>query len=821
MRRPPVFLQLIFPLFLLNCAGPQYLPQVPANTWTQVARDDQGARRMCSFRWVEEGGYFLLWGYHGFISEYYGNPEIPYDENKEYDIVAFDPRLGNWQSQFPLEKQEEWSRELPPMHECNSYQGITTGSSRPQLKEREGVLRPDLNITFDQLSYDPPRKRMLYFTGGRTFAYDVVSRVWSDAAPGGNSPPPVLGGSLCYDPINDRIILSFGGKVAEPGPDGRPVGYTGTWAYDCTSSSWSRLETSELPPPRMATRLVYDPANEVMVAFGGDGQSRYLADTWIFDVKNDSWRESKAADGPPARAGHFTVYDPSTGWVIIGGGYGNNDLTDMWAFDAGEERWLKLKGEVPTGFHVTADIVPDKSLIVLTTSAKKPDDDMGCNEIYMVRTTWAFRIDPANLVDESVQPGPQQPLLKRSLEEATTGSEPDPARRQQQLERIISLPVNQWAVLDHPGRDIPIRTWGSCSFDTRRGRIIYWGGGHCGYGGNDYEFYDVEDNTWISSPKVSEFPERAWDKGINPAGVTFSGAPWIRHGRKVYAYDPVSGLVINTKFVPLTAGYDPEPLKVVEPLNPDFGSGEDFIRSTYTKWTTWTFDPDTEKWEMLCSGKPGLDLTVTTPYGVMAVDHNWGAVNSKDRPDLTVFEGDTVVDNSVYLLSVAERSWKKLTHAGPWPQNLYEMTALVYDSRRDCLYLHGGGRERSELWKFDLKTGLWKNLDPGGVAAPECRREAVYIPGQDVLLTFSWPAGHGDDPGVYAYRPAENRWYRAEIPPPPGRELRDIVQQNRAATYDPKHDLVLMVLGERGGDLEQAVVYALRYDHRRAKLVGR
>jgi hypothetical protein len=122
---------------------------------------------------VEQGGFFLLWGFHGYVMSDYGNPEKPWPGNKEYDLVAFDPRRNRWESQFPFEKEEEWRRALPPMHMCSYYQGITIGSHRPQLKEREGVLRPDLNVVFDQLTYDSRRARMLYFTGGRTFAYDV------------------------------------------------------------------------------------------------------------------------------------------------------------------------------------------------------------------------------------------------------------------------------------------------------------------------------------------------------------------------------------------------------------------------------------------------------------------------------------------------------------------------------------------------------------------------------------------------------------------------------------------------------------------------
>ena len=52
--------------------------------------------------------------------------------------------------------------------------------------------------------------------------------------------------------------------------------------------------------------------------FGGDGQSQYLSDTWIYDTRAHRWRQSKAAGGPPPRAGHFTVYDPSRAGSLSG-----------------------------------------------------------------------------------------------------------------------------------------------------------------------------------------------------------------------------------------------------------------------------------------------------------------------------------------------------------------------------------------------------------------------------------------------------------------------------------------------------------------------
>ena len=599
MRYLPVFVGAVLLGLAAGQGGREPAGKPAPNTWNRVAQDEQGARRSSSFRYVEEGGYFLLWGFHGYVMSDYGNPEKPWHGNKEYDLVAFDPRTGRWESRLPFEREEQWRATPPPMHMCSYYQGITIGSHRPQLKEREGVLRPDLNIVFDQVTYDRRRARMIYFTGGRTFAYDVKARKWSDAAPEGG-PPPVLGGSLCYDRRNDEVVLFGGGHVAEPGPGGAPVGWTGTWIYQCANARWKPLPGGTQPPPRLCTRLVEDTKNGVLVAFGGDSHTDYLADTWIYDTRTRQWRASRAPGGPPPRAGHFTVYDPGTGWVIIGGGYNRQDLTDMWAYDAAGDRWRRLRGEVPTGFHVAADLAPRDGLIVLATATKSPGDRMRCNEIYPVRTTWEYRIGKNGIVDASVTPAPQRNMPKRTAAEAAAGTQPDAGRRAAQAERIRNMAPNEWTLLAGPGRTAPLRTWGSCSYDTDRGRIVYWGGGHCGYGGADYDFYDMAENTWTASPVTGEYPERNWDKsgGVYPAGLMTSGAPFMRHGRKCYAYDPVSRKIVNMKYIFLTAGYEPAFLKGFAPVNPDFGQGENFSRSGYQKWVTWTYDPSREKWEI-------------------------------------------------------------------------------------------------------------------------------------------------------------------------------------------------------------------------------
>ncbi len=763
---------------------------LPPNRWVELSRDPQGARRGSAVRYAADAGQFFLWGFMN------SDPDLlqeqPLMEIPEYDMVAFDPAAHRWRSHLPAQAEKEWSRRLPLAYVPRTYSGITTGSERTVMRntteDEPAIPRPDLNIVFDQVTYRPADNSLYYFTGGLTATYDITRRRWRDLRPP-HSPPPVLGGSLAYDALHDEIILFGGGHVAERTPDGSLRGYTGTWIYSVRQNDWRQLPLKVQPPPRMATRLVTDTRNQVLVVFGGDGQTHYLADTWIFDLKTRAWRETKATGGPAPRAGHFTVYDPETGLALIGGGYNRKDLADMWAYDAAADRWARIGGEAPTGFYLTADIAPEKQLLVLVTNTKKPGDRMTCNVLFPVRTTYAYRIAKEGLFI-SGEPTARQTAMPKLPPEAARPGSPGP--------RLDGIPVNQWVLLSEPARAAPTRTWGSATFDIARGQILYWGGGHCGYEGSDVDAYDVATHTWIPEPAPPSYPERLWNHGVRLAGVTFSGEPWTDHGRKIYAYDPVGDRMIMARSIRLTSGYEPAWLRSYPSktnVAPDALVSQP---SSYAKYVTWTYDLKAKQWAVLGPAPAGLDTLVTTPLGVMGVNVNWPGRLNDAGYQLPWSASKRPEDNAIFLLRNSR--WERLSTPGPSPQNLYELTTLAWDSKRNQVILHGAGEKRNELWTFDPKTRRWENRRPrvaSGAEPPACSREAVYLPGQDVLLTYG--------AGMWTYSPTANAWQKPGVPDPPQRS-----GQNRAMVYDAKRNVILLVLGA-GGDAGRASVWALRY----------
>ena len=171
-------------------------------------------------------------------------------------------------------------------------------------------------------------------------------------------------------------------------------------------------------------------------------------------------------------------------------------------------------------------------------------------------------------------------------------------------------------------------------------------------------------------------------------------------------------------------------------------------------------------------------------------------------------------DNHVYLLDFTKKNWNRLSQSQPSPQNLYEMTSLVYDSRRDQLILHGAGKRRDELWTFGFTNKRWRKLNPNAEALqdrlpPTCTREAVYLPDDDIVLMYGRTPRDPTQPNVWAYSVAENRWAEVQIPQVEG--IRPY-GHNRVLLYDQERNLIWLVLGT-GGAKGKAHVYVMRYEH--------
>jgi hypothetical protein len=238
--------------------------------------------------------------------------------------------------------------------------------------------------------------------------------------------------------------------------------------------------------------------------------------------------------------------------------------------------------------------------------------------------------------------------------------------------------------------------------------------------------------------------------------------------------------------------------------------------SSYLRYATWSYDPESGRWELLGGAPAGVDTLASTRRGVAGVNVAWRTRLNDAGYQLPWSPSQPPEDKAAWLFDAARKRWERMSDGPPSPQNLYEMTGLAYDSKRDRLLLHGGGQGRDELWELEIASRRWKKLDPAGDRPPTCTREAVYLPGEDVMLLYGPAPEARNTPALWAYVAAEERWRRVEIAPMTGIEAGARAGQNRAMVYDPTRDLVLLVLGT-GGDQGRASVFALRYRHAEAR----
>jgi hypothetical protein len=688
---------------------------------------------------------------------------------RAHETLHFLVEESRWLDAFPEGKEKAWAGNFKQWGDWDICE--TKGA----FYERDGVKMPEPTNSFYQVCWDDHNKRLLFYVASMTFSYDPAKREWKQIHdPSVKQQPPalLLWSSLCYDPVNKQVLLFGGGGINRA--DGRPH----TWALDVTTDRWRRLDLEVEPPARCNSRMVYDSKNQVIVLFGGDGQDRGLADTWVFDGKTQKWAERKPSTCPHPRSCHGMAYLEKASVVLMVGGKAVTDYRNtkrlsnqVWVYDAGKNTWSPVEAEIPEtdgSEWYCLESLPGTDDVFLVVTSKYDHR----------QRTYRFRYDPSAppAKIEGVEPGTVAYKTERT--KAWYENQP-PAKREQQEERLANLPSNQWVEMT-PAKSTAGRTWGSAIFDTDRGIAMKWGGGHSGYQGTDMAFYDVAANRFTidRTPAFTPEPFDRWAR--RPAGRTFFNQPWARHMRHTCAYDPVRKLGIFT----------------------DAGGSDWFDRETNAVIKhTWLYDPAKREWlEPISQPFPGggtySPIAIPTPQGVLVYQNQ----QRYEAERLYRFIGEAG--------QPATWGWKEIEIQGDVRPRRSEHMTIVYDQKRHRLvFLSANEDQQPELWFLSLKDRRWvKNPDPapGGVST----REAIYIPEQDAILAYG-PARKDDPIWTRVYLCGENRWIELNIDTP------QYTVHEVALEYDPIHRVAVLLWPPR---FEQDIrPHLFRFDAKRLK----
>ncbi len=141
--------------------------------------------------------------------------------------------------------------------------------------------------------------------------------VWAQSTPSA-SPGPRSDPGMVFDPARNRMVL-FGGS-----------GLADTWEYDGTT--WTQRAPAVAPSGRGLFAMAHDPRRGVTVVFGGSASGALRSDTWEYD--GTTWAQRLPATSPNGRWGAVMAYDGQNGRIVLFGGTNNQvHLDDTWEWD--------------------------------------------------------------------------------------------------------------------------------------------------------------------------------------------------------------------------------------------------------------------------------------------------------------------------------------------------------------------------------------------------------------------------------------------------------------------------------------------------------
>ena len=265
-----------------------------AGQWRQIVGATLPAPR-AAFAMVAtgEGGVFAVGGVD--------DQHVPYDTTLVYNGATW-VDLGTTSS-LPTARSGLAGILLPRSFPTIVFGGTSMRAGRSPRRAsslpRTGISPTVSSITHRRGSLPRPRTTRASARRGCTAArirpgaplgdmWTTSDGTWARIVDNGNTPPARTNAAVAFDKLHQFVV--FGGKTAA-GASGETFLFHGTWSHPTLPTA---------PDPRFGTAMVYDANRQVVVMFGGAGDTAAFGDTWEWD--GTAWTQrTLAGPTPPAR----------------------------------------------------------------------------------------------------------------------------------------------------------------------------------------------------------------------------------------------------------------------------------------------------------------------------------------------------------------------------------------------------------------------------------------------------------------------------------------------------------------------------------------
>jgi len=307
--------------------------------------------------------------------------------------------------------------------------------------------------------------------------------------------------------------------------------------------------------------------------------------------------------------------------------------------------------------------------------------------------------------------------------------------------------------------------WSGGAYDTKRDRLIIWGGGHKGYAGNELYAFNVNILEWerLTDPslKVNDKPHKRglYVDGLPRSCHTYNYVQYVPAIDRFCSFGTAGGYPSGNDNTSVTWQFDFDTKKwedkstalargigaysAVDPV-----SGHVFVRGNYPATRLAEWDPVTDKW----TDRTGRVNNRTDYYKTAAID-----------PIGRRFFG--IGRGGVYVYDFGKPgrvTQQVITTKGPQDVVKKGCPGLAYDPVIDKIV---GWTNGTSLWTLDLETLTWAKVKPAATntvtPSKPCGTGTYgrfrYMPsGNAYIVVNSW------DTNVFVYRLSDLK--TAEVP---------------------------------------------------------